>query len=102
MISTDLHSLLVGILDLTLLGVAAFYAGFVVLSYITYGPRPRPQFELHSPARSAENMVVWAGIKLVALLVPVGKPVLAMLSEASAEVGDWFLSNLSNLHNESR
>jgi hypothetical protein len=98
-ISTDLHSIFVGILELTLLGVTAFYAGFVLLSYITYGPRPRPQFELREPARSAENLVVWAGIKLVALLVPVGKPVLAMLSEASAEVGDWFLSNL---HHESR
>lgn len=94
MFSTDLHSVLVGILDLTLLSVAAFYAGFVLLSYITYGPRPRPQFDLSEPARSAENLIAWAGIKLVALLVPVGKPVLAMLSEASAEVGDWFLSNL--------
>ena len=99
MTNMDLHSIFVGILELTLLGVTAFYAGFVLLSYITYGPRPRPQFDLRNPARSAENLVVWAGIKLVALLVPVGKPVLAMLSEASAEVGDWFLSNL---HNESR
>lgn len=99
MISTDLHTLVVGLLDLTVLGVTAFYAGFVVLSYITYGPSPRPQFELRNPARSAENLVVWSGIKLVALAVPVGKPVLAMLSEASAEVGDWFLSNL---HQEPR
>lgn len=96
MTNMDLHSIFVGILELTLLGVTAFYAGFVLLSYITYGPRPRPQFDLRNPARSAENLVVWAGIKLVALLVPVGKPVLAMLSEASAEVGDWFLSNLDH------
>jgi hypothetical protein len=95
----DLHSIFVGILELTLLGVTAFYAGFVLLSYLTYGPRPRPQFELREPTRSAENLAVWAGIKLVALLVPVGRPILAMLSEASAEVGDWFLSNL---HHESR
>ena len=94
MTSTDLHSILTGTLELVLLGLAAFYAGFVLLSYITYGPRTRPQFELRNPARSAENLAVWAGIKLVALLVPVGKPLLAMLSEASAEVGDWFLSNL--------
>ena len=96
MISTDLHSTLVGILELTVLGVAAFFAGFVVLSYLTYGSRPRPQFDLRDPARSAENLVVWAGIRLVALLVPVGKPIIAMLSEASADVGDWFLSNLRN------
>ena len=99
MISTDLHSIFVGILDLTLLGVAAFYAGFVSLSYVTYGPRSRPQFDLSHPAGSAENLIVWAGIKLVALLVPVAKPIIAMLAEASAEVGDWFLSNL---YHESR
>jgi len=95
----DLHSILTGCLELAFLAAAAFYAVFVLISYLTYGPRPRPQFDLRDPVRSAENLAVWAGIKLVALLVPVGRPILAMLSEASAEVGDWFLSNL---HHESR
>jgi hypothetical protein len=98
-ISDGLHSMLVGSLELAFVAAAAFYAVFIVISYLTFGPRPRPQVDFRDPARSAENLAVWAGVKLIALLVPVGKPVFAMLSEASAEVGDWFLSNL---HHESR
>jgi hypothetical protein len=87
------------ILDLAVLAGAAFYAVYVLIRYLTNGPGPRPQVDLRDPARSAEHLAVWLGVKTVALGVRMGTPIFAMLSEASADVGDWFLSNL---HHESR
>jgi hypothetical protein len=81
-----------------MLAGVAFYAFFVLISYLTYGRRPLPQVELRDPARSAEHLAVWIGVELLALAVRAFTPIFAMLSEASAEVGDWFLSNL---HHES-
>ena len=84
--------------DWAVIAGAAFYGTFVLISYFTHGLRPRPRIEFSHPARLAENMAVWLGVKAVAVGVRAGKPVFAMLSEASADVGDWFL----NLRNESR
>ena len=93
MASIDWRSLLTDILAFAVLIGAAFYAVFVLLSYVTYGVRPRPQVNLHDPADAAEKMAEWAGVSLVAVSVRTMTPVFAMLSEASAEVGDWFLRN---------
>jgi hypothetical protein len=94
----DRHSIFSGFLELAVLAGAAFYAVFVLISYLTEGSRPRPQVDLRYPARSGQHLAVWLGVKLLALVVQAVALVLAMLSEASAEVGDWFLSNL---HHES-
>jgi hypothetical protein len=91
--SVDWHSVVTDVLSIVVLVGAAFYAAYVLISYLTYGARPRPQVDLHDPARTAENLAAWAGVNAVALGVRVATPVFAMLSEASADVGDWFLRN---------
>jgi len=71
---------------------AALYAGFVLESYRTDGPRVRPRVDWHDPAHSAEHWAVWLGVIALALVVRVATHIFTMLSEASAEVGEWFLS----------
>ena len=86
-------------LDWAVLAGLAFYGTFVLITYLTHGSRPRPQIDFSHPKQLAEDWAVWLGVKAVAVGVRAGRPVVSMLSEASAEVGDWFLSNL---HHESR
>lgn len=92
----DWTTVLTTALDWTVLAGAAFYGTFVFITYFTKGSRPRPQIDFSRPGRLAEDWAVWMGVKAVAVSVRAGKPVLSMLSEASADVGDWFLSNLHN------
>jgi hypothetical protein len=77
---------------------AALYAGRVLTSYRTDSPEVRPRVDLRDPAHSAERWTVWLGAMALALAVRIATPIFEMLSEASAEVGDWFLSHL---HHES-
>ena len=97
MASMSLDGLFVVSLKLALLAVLAVYAGLVLIRYLTYGPRRRPRFDWRDPAHSAEQLAIWLGAKGIALAVVAGSHILDMLSEASAEVGDWFLS-LSHRH----
>ncbi len=92
----DWTTVLTTAIDWTVLAGAAFYGTFVFITYFTEGSRPRPQIDFSRPARLAENYAVWMGVQAVAVSVRAGKPVLSMLSEASADVGDWFLSNLDH------
>jgi len=93
LLSTNVLSILSGFLELVLLAGLALYAGLVVVRYLTYGPRLRPEVDLRDPAHSSEQLAVWLGVNIVALAVRAGSRVFGMLSEASADVGDWFLSH---------
>jgi hypothetical protein len=77
----------------TWLGVAAgaLYATLVLMRYRTDGPRYRFELSLDDPARSIQHLAVWLGVKVVAGCVWIAKPILNMLLEASAEVGEWFI-----------
>lgn len=86
-------------IEVTLLAGAALYTGRVLLSYRTEGPYLRPPVDWRNPAHSTERYAVWLGVKGLALAVRVVTPILGMLSEASAEVGEWFLGHP---HHESR
>ena len=99
MINVDWRSAFTLVLELTVLAGAAFYAVFVLISYLSNGPQPYPEVSFRDPGKTAQRLTEWLGVELVALSVRVFTPVFAMLSEASAEVGDWFLNNL---HHESR
>ena len=85
-------SLLLGHL-LTWLAVAAaaLYVGLVLMRYRTDGPRYRLNFNPQDPARSAQNLAVWVGVKVLEGCVRIARPILTMLLEASAEVGEWFM-----------
>jgi len=89
----DFKSVISGFLELALLGGAAIYAGLVLTSYLTDGLHRRPQVDWRDPALSAGRVAVWLGVHAFALAVRLGKYFLGILSEASAEVGEWFLSH---------
>lgn len=93
----DLEGIVVVSLELAFLGVMAVYVGSVLIRYFTYGPRIRPQFDWRDPTHSAERLAIWLGTKGLALAVAAAKRLFEILSETSAEVGDWFLS-LSHRH----
>ena len=99
MLWTDVRNIFSSILALAFLAGAALYTGLVLMSYRTDGPRVRPQFDWRDPAHSAEHWALWLGVIALALAVRVVTPIFGMLSEASAEVGEWFLSRR---HDESR
>ena len=91
MVATDLNSIFSGFLKLAILAGGVLYAGLVLMSYGTNGPHYRLRIDPKDPARSAERLLVWLGVKALALVVRIAVPIFGMLSEASAEVGEWFL-----------
>ena len=94
MTGIDLQSIFSGFVKLALLAGAVLYAGLVLTSYHTDGPHLRPRVDWRDPAHSAEHLAVWLGVIALTLAVRAWTPIFGMLSEASAEVGEWFLSRL--------
>ena len=95
----DWRSILSGFLELAFLAGVALYAGLVLMTYLTDSLPVRPTVDRSDPARSAVGVAVWLGVKVLTLVVRAVTPVFAMLSEASAEVGEWFLDRR---HHETR
>jgi len=80
-----------GFLELALLAGSALFAGLVLMEYRTQGPHPHPPLNGRDLAHSAERWAVWMGVKGLELAVRAAGAFFGMLSEASAEVGEWFL-----------
>lgn len=99
MLGMEFQSILRGFLKLAFLAAALFYAGLVLRRYLSDGPHVRPQFDWRDPAHSVEHWALWLGVNALTLAVRVGTRIFAMLSEASAEVGEWFLEHR---HDESQ
>lgn len=89
----DLNSISSSFLKLAILAGAALGAGLVLMRFLTDGPHPRPRVDWRDPAPSAERLAVWLGVKALASGVRVATRIFGMLSEASAEVGEWFLDH---------
>ena len=101
MTGLELRSIFGGLLELAVLAGAAVYAGLVLTNYRLAEARVRPRIDLHDPARSAERLAVWLGVEALTLGVRVGTPIFGMLSDASADVGDWFLARVhQNFRNQ--
>jgi len=98
-IGMDLHSISSGFLKLALLAGAALYSGRVLMSYLSDESHLRPQIDWRDPAHSAERLAVWLGVKTLGRAVRVAIRTFGMLSEASADVGEWLLSRR---HDESQ
>jgi hypothetical protein len=76
---------------LLLLGAVLLYFGLVLMVYRLEGSRLRLRIEYHDPGRSALNLALWLGVKALAGIVHAAKATLDMLSDTSAEVGEWYL-----------
>jgi hypothetical protein len=84
-----------GVVKLLLVVFGAIYAGMVLRTYRTVGPRYHLDINVGDPARIAERFLVWLGVRVLAGVTWVGGVVLDNLSEASAEVGYWLLRGRS-------
>jgi hypothetical protein len=91
-VATDPGSIVSGFVELAILAGGGVYAVFVVLSYRTNGSSYRLTLDRKDPARSVGRLLVWLGVKVLALIVRIAVPLFGILAEASAEVGEWFLS----------
>lgn len=78
-------------MKLVLIALGILYSGLVLMAYRTEGPRYQLRLDWQGPARSAQQLLVWLGVKVLAALVYAGRAALEVLSEASAEVGEWYL-----------
>jgi hypothetical protein len=88
----DFSSVLSLMFRLALLGGVALYTGRVLMSYLSKGTPARPVFDKHNPWVAAEQRAEWLGVKAVGWGAGGVAQVFAMLSEASAEVGEWVLA----------
>jgi hypothetical protein len=80
-----------GALKLLLLGVGVLYFGLVLMVYRSEGSRIRLRIGYHDPGRSALNLALWLGVKALAGIVYAARTAFDMLSDTSADVGEWYL-----------
>ena len=93
MVGAEIQNIFMGFVKLSLLTGAVLYAGLVLMNYRAKSLHRHPQVDWRDPAHAAERWAVWMGVVGITLAVRVASPVFGMLSEASADVGDWFLSH---------
>jgi len=86
-----LHIVFWTVLKFLLAALGFLYAGLVLMAYRTEGPRFQLRVNWQDPFRSAQQLLVWLGVKAVAAIVRVGSSTWEMLSEASADLGEWYV-----------
>lgn len=85
--------MLVGVgAKLLLIAAGVLYASLVLTTYAREGRDFKLHLELSDPARSAEHLLIWAGIKIMAAVAQAFKRTMDLLYEASADVGAWIVS----------
>jgi len=80
-----------GLLELSLLAGVVLYTGLLAMNYRTVDLAASPRVDWREPAQAVELWSVWLGVYALSIALRAAKPVFAMLSEASADVGEWFL-----------
>jgi len=89
--ATYLSTVFGALLKLLAVAAGALYVGMVLMKYRTDGRQYRLNLELGDPARSAEHLVVWLGVKVLDGCVRSATVIFNMLLEASIEVAQWFI-----------
>lgn len=84
-------AIFLGAVKLFVAGVLIFYAGMVVIALRTQGKHRRGEQDWHDPAHTAENLLLWVGVKIVSETLRLVRAFLDLLEEASADVGEWIL-----------
>lgn len=84
--------LIFGLLRMALVAAGVFYAVQVLIAYTKHADLKRPNFDPNDKLISGERLLVWAGVIAVSTVVRLGRPVVNMLAEASAEVGEWAIT----------
>jgi hypothetical protein len=84
-------ALISGGAKLFLAGTVVLYAGLVLIALRTEGANAQVHFDWGDPARSAERLLVWLGVKGVSGVSQGLMAALDTLEDASADVGEWLL-----------
>jgi hypothetical protein len=86
------QELIWGLVRMALVAAGLFYAVQVLIAYAQHENHERPNFDDRAKLRSAWRFLVWAGVMTIWIAGRLARPVVNMLSEASAEVGEWAIS----------
>jgi hypothetical protein len=70
---------------------AALYGALVLIQYNASGANYRFRLDPQDPVKSVETLLVWLGVKVLAVCLRFARAVLNVLLEASAEVGEWLM-----------
>jgi hypothetical protein len=93
---SEMAVLLAGVAaKLLLMAAGAFYALLVLSTYAREGPNFQLRLRSNDPARSAERLLIWAGIMMILAIVRAVRSILNVLYQASADVGTWVVSKSS-------
>jgi len=89
-----MQEVLLGLIKLGLLAAGVLYAVQILKTYASAraGQPHWPPLNRKEPIRSAEQVLIWGGVFIVAVMVRLVRPLVDTLSEASAEVGEWAIS----------
>lgn len=90
-----LSVVLLALAKIVLLALVTVYFGLVLTAYRMDGIHHHLGLDLQDPARSLERLLVWAGVWALYWTLMAGRSLFNTLSEASAEVGEWFLRRRS-------
>jgi nitrogen fixation protein len=86
------------IVKLAIVVLGAIYGRRVLNKYAIAGPHYLPKLDLEEPGRSIEQFLVWGGVRLLDLLIRMLGVVWQALLEASADVGEWFVTRELRKH----
>jgi hypothetical protein len=81
-----------GLLKTGLAAAGVLYAIEVLWIYAKCGENYRPELHRANKIQFIEQLLIWAGVVLIEALVRLSRPVLNMLTEASADLGEWALA----------
>ncbi|HEY6292704.1 MAG TPA: hypothetical protein VI455_14235 [Terriglobia bacterium] len=86
------QELLWALLRMGLVAVGLYYVVAVLTTYFRSRTQRPSSFNRKDLLRSAEHLLISGGVITVAVVVSLVRPLANMLSEASAEVGEWAIS----------
>ncbi len=82
-------------LRLVFILIAMLYGGLVLTSYAINGAGCPLRFDAEEPVRSMQQVLVWSGVRLLDLMLRTLSVFWKLLVEASADLGEWFVSKRS-------
>ena len=69
-----------------------FNAVQIIGGYAKIGELDRPEVDPTHIIKSVEQLVIWVGVTSIRLAMRIGRPLLGLLTEALADVGEWALA----------
>lgn len=87
------QEVVVALIRAGLMTAGVLYAVEVLVNCLSLGEHERPEFDVSKRFRSAWRVSIWAGVTAAKFVVRISRPLVNMLSEASADVGEWAITH---------